>query len=388
MKPKPHQSRFLKKNPRKAILGWEMRVGKSLPAALWIDHPCRAGNTYIVSPKQNVKDWKAFKTKATVVTKEEFKKIRLTIKDPTAIVVDEIHYFASPLFIRGKKRSQLAEALYTLVQEYPEMDILGLTATPIRQDAWSLHTLLCYIGVYIDWKVWREKFFEQKAMPFLPRQPWQKPGEMPTAWVPRVTWRIKIRPYLEKHVDIVSLADVVADLPPPEKKVIMAKPPKYEKPEDALVGWMHEHRHEQQGKHKEILDLGYKKVIVVAHYTEQIDALERELSKEKPVFVLDGRTKDADKVKKQAQKADECYFIVQSSLGFGFDGYMFGATVFASMSHSCLHHTQMTGRSRHVEHLNPVMFYYLIGGRWDQRIYDTIQEGRDFNPHEYLHEPA
>ena len=145
---------------------------------------------------------------------------------------------------------------------------------------------------------------------------------------------------------------------------------------------MHEHRHEQQHKAPEILRLGYRKVLVVAHYTEQIDELVKELGKDRPVFVLDGRTKDAAAVKQAAQEADDCYFIVQASMGFGFDGWMFSAIVFASMSHACVAHTQMLGRMRHLDHLKVVPAYYLLGGRWDKRIYDTIQRGKDFNPHD------
>lgn len=374
MQPLPHQQAFLGKNPKKALLNWEMRVGKSLPAALWVDMPERSGNTYIITPKQNKKDWMAFKTKATVLSKEEFKKVAHTIKKPTAIVVDELQYFLSPLFAKG--RSQLATALYTILKGNPDCDFLGLSATMIRQNAWSLHTALCYVGVYYDWKRWRSMFFEQVKLPFLPYP----------AWMPKPDWRIKIRPFLERHADIVSLRDCVSYLPKATSTIIKVKQPKYEKPKYELVNWMHEHRHEQQNKHKYILELGYKKLIVAVHYTDQIDSLALELGKEKPVFVLDGRTKDADLVKRQAQAAEECFFICQASMLFGFDGYMFGAIAFASMSHSCTFHTQAVGRARHLEHLAPVFFYYLIAGRWDQRIYDTIQSGKDFNPHIYLHE--
>lgn len=383
MKPKyvsqklrPHQERVIRENPNRALLAHEMRTGKSLIACHWIDHPCRSGNTFIVTPKQNIKDWQRLGTKATVLSKEQFKKLQPTIENPTAIVIDECHAFASALFQKG--RSQLATALYTLIKQNPEMHVLLLTATPIRQNAWSLHTLLCYIDVYYDWKEWRKEFFELQRLPFLPYP----------AWMPKKDWRINIRKYIERHCDVVSLRDCVEYLPEATTIIIPVKQQKYEKPNDKLVTWVDEHRHEQQNKHKEILALGFKKLIVVAHYTDQIDELADELGKEKPVFILDGRTKDADIVKKQAQEAEECYFIVQSSMGFGFDGYMFGAIVFASMSHSCLNHTQMVGRLRHTEHLNPVAYYYLIGGRWDKRIYDTIQLGKDFNPHVYYYESS
>lgn len=368
----PHQARFVDDNPARTILAWEMRVGKTLPAAVWIDRKEQAGRTFIITPKQNKKDWEKMNTKATVLTKEEFKKTDLG--KPTAIVVDESHYFASALFIRkGKGRSQLSEKLYKLVKDNPEMHVLLLTATPIRQDAWSLHTLLCYIGEYYDWKAWRKEFFDLTHVPYL---------EYPI-WLPQKDWRIRIRPYLERHCNIVSLRDIVDDLPPMPPVFIKIKHPKYEMPTDEVVTWVHEHQYEQTDKYKEILQLGYRKAIVVAHYTAQIDELKKHLEKERPVFVLDGRTKDADAVKRAAQEADDCYFIVQSSMGFGFDGWMFSAIIFASMSHSCLNHTQMLGRMRHLEHLHTVTPYYLIGGRWDKRIYDTIEKGEDFNPHTY-----
>ncbi len=371
MKLYPHQQKFIDENPSKAILAWEMRVGKTLPASIWIDMKERSGNTYIITPKQNYKDWQKMETKATVLTKEEFKKSAYLIKKPTAIVVDEAHYFASPLFIKG--RSQLATALYTLIKENPQMDVLLLTATPIRQNAWSLHTLLCYVGVYYPWKEWRDRFFELKRMPYL----------IWGAWFPKDDWRIKIRPYLEKHCKIVSLRDIVDYLPPIEPSFVKVKHLPYKRPIDQVVTWTHEHQYEQQDKVKAILELGYRKIIVVAHYTAQIDSLNESLAKDRPVYILDGRTKDPSTVKREAQEAPDCYFIVQASMGFGFDGYMFSAIVFASMSHSCLNHTQMLGRMRHPEHLHTVPAYYLIGGRWDQRIYDTIEKGKDFNPHIY-----
>lgn len=385
MELRPHQKRILDENPSKAILNWEMRVGKSLPAAIWLTR--KAGERIVVTPKQNKKDWqKIVGPDVAVMSKEEFKKIAHAL-NPTAMVVDEAHYFASALFARkGKGRSQMAAGLYGVVQRNPEMHILLLTATPIRQDAWSLHTLLCYVGVYHDWKAWQNEFFSKEARPFLPRQPWMKHGEMPTAWMPKPDWRIRIRPYVEKYTDIVSLRDIIKDLPDAEPIVVKVPAGKYEKPKDEIVTWMNEHQWEQKKKAQYILEMGFKKLIVVAHYTKQIDELKAVLEKEKPVFVLDGRTKDADAVKTAAQEAEECYFIVQSSMGFGFDGWMFGAIVFASMSHSNVHHTQMTGRSRHIEHIRPVFHYYLIGGRWDQRIYDSIKKGEDFNPHIYQHD--
>jgi DtxR family Mn-dependent transcriptional regulator len=57
----------------------------------------------------------------------------------------------------------------------------------------------------------------------------------------------------------------------------------------------------------------------VCHFTQQIDDLVVALKNDKPVFGLDGRTKDADKTKREAQEASDCYFIVQAKMGFGWD---------------------------------------------------------------------
>lgn len=371
-----HQKEFLDKNPDNAILAWEMRTGKSLPACLWSNDPKRNKKAIIVCPKQLKPDWVRDAPHATVYTKEEFKKHYKTIEYPTCLVIDEAHTTAAPIFLKG--RSELAVSVYTFIKSNPEMHVLLLTATPIRNDPWSLHTLLCYIGKYYDWKEWRKYFFSLESRPYL-RFP---------AWFPKSDWRMRIRPILEKHCSIVSLRDCVDDLPPEIIDVVKVKTPKYERPIDEIVTWTHEHQHEQINKAKVIKDLGYRKIIISCHYTEQIDALAKELGKDKTVFVLDGRTKHPLEVKKQAQEADECYFIVQSSMGVGFDGHMFSALVFASLSHKTVDHTQMKGRLRSVTDLHPVNYIYLIGGRWDKRIYDSIIKNQEFNPHIYLNEKA
>lgn len=365
----PHQQRIIDQNPTRAILNHEMRTGKSLIGATWIDLPEQAGNTFIICKKSNKKDWLAFGTNATVLTKEEFKKIAHTIKDPTAIVCDEVHHFGSGLFVKG--RSDLATALYTVLRKYPDCHFLGLTGTPVRNSPWSFHTLLCYIGVYISWKDWRSEFFEQVQLPFM-RFP---------AWMPKHDWRTRMDPYIKKYTDIVSLKDIVTELPPATSRTITIKQKPYKKPVDEIVTWVDEHRYEQTNKYKEILELEYRKVIVVCKYTEQIDTLAKQLKDYKPVFILDGRTKDQGATIQAAQEAEECYLLVQSALCEGWNGYMFGTMVFASMDWSYVNNVQMHGRQRHPTYLRDIEIIYLIGGRWDKKILQAYKNAEDFNPH-------
>lgn len=362
-----HQKRILELNPDKALLCWEMRTGKSLPASIWTNQ--RGNNGIIVCPKQLKKDWEKLNPEAYVLSKEEFKKKWTDIVNPTSLVIDEAHTFGSALFT--KQRSQLSTAMYNFIKQNPQLPVLLLTATPIRNDPSSLHTLLCFIGLYIPWPKWRDRFYSLESRPYMPRM----------AYFPKQGWQKDIKTILEKYADIVSLKDCVDYLPEVTKEIVKIKSPKFIK--DDEYHWTKEHLNEQTNKADYIKTLGYRKIIVVCHYTAQIDELKKTLSKEREVFVLDGRTKNADEVKKQAQESDECYFIVQASMGFGFDGYMFGALVFVSMSHKSLDHTQMLGRLTNIDEPKPQFFYYLIGGRWDKRIYDSILLNEDFNPHSY-----
>lgn len=368
---RPHQQRIVDSNPDKALLCWEMRTGKSLPAKLWLEK--RGGNSIIVCPKALVPDWKELAPFAQVFSKETFKKEWESIKNPTAIVVDECHTFGSALFSKGKKRSQLATAMYSFIRLNPSMGVLLLSATPIRNDPSSLHTLLCYLGKDIPWIKWRDYFYDLKKMPF---SPWPM-------YVPKADWRGKARKVLEKYADIVALKDCVDFLPPLTTEIIRVKTPKYQHQEEVVYNWRDEHRHEQIKKLEHIRTLGFRKIILVVLYTEQIDELKKELSKDREVFVLDGRTKKPEVVKKQAQESDECYLICQSAMGTGWDGWMFGAMVFVSMDHTALNHTQMLGRTTSVEHPQPRFVQYLIGGRWDKRVYESIMLNKTFNPHAY-----
>jgi superfamily II DNA or RNA helicase len=356
------------------LICWEGGVGKTIAGCLWL-RDNRDSNALVVCPKKVVRKWQnelnKWGTKATVVSKEDFKK--LPLKKWTARVIDEADEFASPLFV-ASKRSQLSSKLYEQVKTFPDTPTLLLTATPIRSHPWNLHTLLCYLGHYIDHKKWRDHFFDLKYMPYLPRP----------AYIPKDDWRQRIRPILEKHADIVLLKDCVGELPPVEEEKVIAKAPKYVKKIDDKV-FFDEHRWEQQDKAKKIIEIGkeYRKILVVAYYREQIAELEKELEKDKPVFAIHGGVSDQETVIKQAQESDDCYFICQASIGAGFDADQFSCVVFASMSYAVRDYVQMKFRVRRVHNLHPVKYWYLINGRCDKAVLENIELGKDFIPSEW-----
>jgi hypothetical protein len=264
MKLLPHQEKYASGYKDKAFWVHEGGTGKTICGAVWL-RDGRDTDALVICPKRVVKKWgdtlKKWGTCSTVISKDQFKK---GIKDGSllkrwsAIIVDEADEFASPLFT--KDRSQLSTALYTLVKTY-DMPIALLTATPIRSSPWNLHSLLCYLGDYTDYKAWRKEFFylqypDEYQYKFLDRP----------AYFPNEEWRTQIRAVLEQKADIVLLRDCVDNLPPTEDIIIEMPQRKYEGDRELnpTKRFVLEHQFEQELKPKEILAIGkeYRKVLV------------------------------------------------------------------------------------------------------------------------------
>lgn len=373
----PHQEKYAKGYKDKAFIVHEGGTGKTICACVWLKDG-RDGYAMIVCPKRVIHKWedtlKEWGVKNyRVVSKEMFKK--MPPLRYSALVIDEADEFASPLFLKG--RSQLSTSLYTQIKAYPNMPVALLTATPIRSSPWNLHTLLCYLGIYHDWKKWRNAFFTLERRPFISY----------LAWMPKKDWRPRIRKVLESYADIVLLKDCVDYLPPTVEIVIKTKTEKFDSPLVVEPGalFVAEHRHEQKNKHKNIVEIGkqYRKILVVAHYVEQAESLLKELSKDRKTYLVHGGIKKQEEILKEANECDECFLIVQASLGVGWDGDSFSCVVFASMSYKVRDFVQLKYRVRRIHALHPVNYYYIIGGRCDKRVYETIQLGRDFIPSEW-----
>jgi superfamily II DNA or RNA helicase len=367
-----HQQLFkdTKLNQDKILLCWEGGLGKTIGACLWLAHG-RDEDALVISPKRVLKKWedelKKWNTKATVLSKENFKKT--PIKKWSAIVVDEADEFGSPLFTKG--RSQLSTALYNLIKEYPDTPVLLATATPIRSSPANLHSLLCYLGHFIEWKKWRATFYSLEYRPYLPRP----------AWMPKPDWRMRIRPLLEQQAEIKLLKDCIDDVPAVAEEVVTLK----RQPQIVEGNFFDRHRLEQEDKLKEILDIAkeYRKVLVVAFYVEQVESLANSLRKDRETFMVHGSVKKQEEILKEANESDECFLVIQASLGAGFDADTFSCVVFASMSYKVRDFVQMKYRVRRIHALHPVVYYYIIGGNCDDAVYKTIQKGRDFIPSEW-----
>lgn len=377
MKPYAHQQKFKKGYSGSRIIAHEGGTGKSVCGSLWLADG-REDNG-LVCPKRIVKKWqktlKEWGAEATVMTPVEFMKSDRRFKN---LVVDEVDEFAAPLFVGdGSARSKF---LYNYIREY-HPDILLLSATPVRSTAWNLHTILCYAGIYIPWKEFRAEFFElrypeERGFGYL-----QHPS-----WLPKRDWRTKIREWEEKYCDIVLLSECVKDLPPIISERITVSTPEFIITEDDY-GFHARHKWEQQNKAKEILEKGkqFRKVLVVAYYTDQIAELAEQLQKDKgkEVFAVTGKVKDQEAILDAATLSQDCYLIVQADIGAGFDGNTFSCIIFASMSYAVRSFVQMMFRVRRIHDLHPVYQVFIFGGECDHAVYENVQLGKDFVPSEW-----
>jgi len=378
MKLYKHQAEFEALNPDKALLVWEAGTGKTVGACVWLRQG-RDTNALVICPKRIVQKWetelKKWGAKATVISKEKFKKN--PGKNWSAIVVDEADEFASPLFT--KQRSQLSTVLYNIVMTNQDTPILLMSATPIRSTPWNLHSLLCFMGNYIDRKKWQERFFQLTSRPYL---------KFP-AWLVKDGWQKDIRPVLEKYAHIVLLKDIVDELPQVEEDIITTKPKgKFIKDIDWVEPgkvFVEQHKWEQNDKLRHILEVskGYRKVAVVAHYVEQVEELNKQLSKHRQTFCVHGSVKGQEQKLQEANEVDECFLVIQASLGVGFDLDTFSCTIFVSMSYKVRDYVQMKARTKRIHNLHDIKYVYMLGGKSDRMVYNCIMKGKDFVPSEY-----
>lgn len=373
-----HQQKFIEKNPDRALLLWETGTGKTLAACEWMKK--RKGASLVVCPKALVGKWRrdleADGAVATVVTRDNIKII--DISKYKNIVLDEAHDFASPLF--SKARSARATKIYNHIKMHPKTNVLLLTATPVRSTPWNIHTLAIYVGTFWPVKKFRNDF--------------EHMTDIYGRWHYELnkTWRRDVRPYTESIADIVLLKDC-KEIPIQHSQVIeIPWTPKQENKlgEQYLEPareWHERHRAENGQEKLSVLKgliAGYRKCIVICYYTAQIEEYSKEIGKERAVYVLQGATKDQDKVISDARAADDCVFFVQASMGNGFDASEFSVMIFASQSFKFVDNVQAKGRILRLNNLHSNKYIYLLGGKCDQGVYDTIQLGNDFHPPSYL----
>lgn len=372
----PHQQQFIDEHVEKprVCLYWDCRTGKSKTAELWMRHPTRNRNQLAIVLKKNKQEWIDRLPDARVYTKEEIKAVPLaSLRDISAILIDECHFVAGSLFI-AKTRSALSERVYHILKQNTDAHVILLSATPVTNAYHSLHTLMVFLGVAPAWKEY------QKYMAALIRNPFIVNRGRQYMWQAKKDWRIRARKILDKYAMVfhrVRLADCVDSLPPEIIEVVSF--PRAKKCGCDECHWTHDHKYEQKAKIKWLQDNNFDKLIIACHYQEQVQEVSEKLGKTRNIYTVYGATKNPEEVIAQWQQDEFGYLVVSSSMGEGFDGYSADALVFMSLPHKTLAHTQMKERLTTLTQKKPKLYYYLLGGTWDKKIYTTVvQSEKDF----------
>jgi len=390
MKLYPHQQAKIDRNTAKCLIPYGTGVGKTVTSLELAEK--NNVQTLIICPKAQKKMWQEnclnYKEKHLVVTKEEFKRDFKLLARYNAIIVDECHHFSG-------RSSDLTKALEKYIKVHNPKYIWLLTATPYRSTPWNIQRLATFLGRPMPYMEFMRKFFYEVQMGHKRIQMVKKNIEKDIAdWVRELA-----------DNDVVAMADVVDvpeqtfeteyfELTDDQKNGISAL-------EDSsfIARFTHTHCIENGilngdgyvgnqtffcSKTFRIIQLvgTNKKIAIVCRYNDQIEFYKKtfeNLGINKPIFIINGNTKDRHETVKQIEEAEEAIVLIQSSCSEGYELPSIGTIVFASLSWSYLDYIQCQGRFLRINKLKENRYIHLVVNGIDKDIYDCIMDKRDFD---------
>jgi len=384
-----HQIAFLKKNPKKCLLAWEMGTGKTRVAIEWVKQN-KFKQVAIICPKalkenwnREAERWELESTRYIVFSKEEFRKLWAKIAWTEAIIVDEAHYFAGI-------KSAMTKSLMHFLKKNKVNNILLLTGTPYLSTPFNVYVLAHHLGYKINYMDFKFKFFN-----FV---------QMGARLIPVVKKGIEgeIAKIVRQIGDVVKLEDCI-DVPEQlfieEEFALTAEQTKAIKElsePNPLTKFIKVHQITQgallggeyakdtfypSNKLERLRELAeeHKKIAIVCRYNLQIDYISTHLNAIRRVLIIRGDVEDRDSVIREAEKLDECIILIQGECCEGYELPSFGLIIFASLSFSYKSYVQMCGRFLRINKPKKNVYLHLIGGEIDREVYKAIKRKEDFN---------
>lgn len=397
MKLYAHQERLIKSNPYSKLLCWDTGTGKSIASIEWAKI-LPDSTTLIVVPKalrekwnRDIKDYPRW----AVMSKEEFRKQWKSLPTYDNLIVDEAHYFSG-------MTSLMSKALYGYIKAHKPRRLL-LTATPYMSTPWNIFTLARHLGHdwhYLDFK---QKFFVDR---YIGRRV-----------VPQVREGIQdeIAELVARIGDVVRL-DECADVPEQvfetemfkltegqnkaKEKVTDINPiVRYTKYHEIANGFLKGDEYApdeyyEADKMDRVLELckENKKVAIVCRYNAQIEGISLALKcdsiiKSKPVYIIQGATKNKDEVVRAIEADEECVVIINASCSEGYELPSVGVIVFASLSFSYKDYKQMLGRFLRINKLKKNVYIHLVTAESiDEEVFKCVMKKQDFDIEIYARE--
>ncbi len=396
-----HQQKIIDKDPIKRGLFFGTGSGKTRTAL-----QLARGSTLMICPK-TIRDEKVWERELdnsysnlgslstlTVLSKEDFKKQADTLPQFNTVIIDEAHTVAGCYpatfqknYVKYPKTSQIYAKLVHYIAKTTPQRVYLLTATPMPKPM-TVYGLGTILGYKWDFFKFRDMFYWEKA-----RNIWLvKKGKTEKEKLAKIVNNIGEVGRLQDFFDLPDQVYKNHYIESTAPQRALVKELQLEYP-DPLVQLGKRHQLEQgiydgknikENKTKVIEQYlqEFKKVIVFARYTKQIEYYEEYFNgKNYNVAVLTGATKDRGSLMQHARDSEECIFIVQSSISAGWEAPDFPCMIFASESFSYVDREQAEGRILRANHLKKNLYVTLLCGQTDKKVRENIANKEDFVEH-------
>lgn len=268
-----------------------------------------------------------------------------------------------------KGRSKLSTHCYNYIRDNNIKHVLLASATIFGSAPHSIHTALAFINKGIPWKEYQQNTYSLVTRPYNPYPFWER----------KKNWRdFAIKYAKDNGVYFADLKDVVV-VPEQKQQVIHVKTipvTDFDDCENPAQEWHKKAKQESNDGEKLRWIKEYitdkNKVLISSRYTSTIEMYEKEISKDRLCLTLTGSTKNANEVIKQANESPDCVLICQSDVAEGWEAPTFSELIFVNLSFKVSSLIQTSGRCLRINHLHTVTTTHLIGGKLDQKVYDSV----------------
>lgn len=411
----PHQQAFADTARPYEGLFWGTGCAKTR-AALYAVRECN-GSILIIAPKTSVqkKQWEyeAYVlglTAPDVVSYEMFRRDWRTLKKYKAIIADEAHkaFGVEARMIRKNKQwvpktSLIFEYLLAYLEQTKPRYFIPATATPNKtaMSIWAAATLL---GHHWDYKAFREEFYYRLPTHIYTQcrgKEYRKKLAERTAQIgqilrledikevpPQTFMTVSIIPTAEQTTMLKTLPSRFTD-----QSALRSKRHQVENGvlyEDTYSPSTHKVSKEitriDSAKIDYILEraIEFPKMVIFATYTEQVYAIAEALKKNTTgeVYCFTGATKNRKEIETNAEAAESAYIVAQASISSEWELKSCPIMIFASLSNRAIDYIQAQGRIQRYDAVKKNLYIHLVTTykrSIDERWFDTIMNGRDFN---------
>lgn len=406
-----HQKEIIDKDPQKAGFWLGTGTGKSITALMLAE-----GRTLVVCPKvlREDKTWQQNLAKIDkqldlkVISKEDLRKLDIVPNHDTLIIdeADTCLGVSPNVMYRNKqpipKASQLFYKLYSIKDKPKRLYLLTATIMKSPMTVWAAAVILGKASLDSHTR-FRDIFYVKLPMGgrrevYAPRKDSDTKDRLVKFAkslgftgrlegfmdVPEQTFRNE---YVElTNEQLTMLKEVQIDYPDPLVRIGK----KCQVENGILVG--DEYSKGQYIKDNKIekiqnYSIEFPKMIVFARYSMQIQKIKDSI-KDKPVYVLDGKTKDRGEMINMLKTMDEYVLIVNTSISAGWELPECPVMMFASRDYSFVNYTQSLGRIHRANNLKKNLYINLIarGKTVDSAIDKALESKQDFDERLYVNQ--